>query len=175
MPDCGRPGDSATNRVRARRSRRSWRTPSGTWMVNGRVFIRVTLATIPDIESSLLRRFPQSPLVVAGEIAGGNMAAVCAIRSRDRGGPALALQVLVWDQYLPDVAQHDDPEASPLRQRDPVRRSTCHRRDGRVPSTSGRGHGIRRADAAGRHFGHQPAIRRHAAPVLSAGQPVQPG
>jgi acetyl esterase len=88
---------------------------------------------------------PSSPLVVAGESAGGNMAAVCAIRARDRGAPRVALQVLVypvtdhvmstpsyrkyadgplmgkssmvwyWDQYLPDVAARDDPEASPLR------------------------------------------------------------
>ncbi len=37
-----------------------------------------------------------SPLVVGGDSAGGNMAAVCALRARDRGGPALAAQVLVY-------------------------------------------------------------------------------
>ena len=36
------------------------------------------------------------PLVVGGDSAGGNMAAVCALRSRDRGGPELVLQVLVY-------------------------------------------------------------------------------
>ena len=36
-----------------------------------------------------------APLIVAGDSAGGNMAAVCALRARDRGGPELALQVLV--------------------------------------------------------------------------------
>jgi acetyl esterase len=36
------------------------------------------------------------PLVVAGDSAGGNLAAVTALRSRDAGGPALALQVLVY-------------------------------------------------------------------------------
>ena len=30
------------------------------------------------------------------ESAGGNMAAVCTLRARDRGGPELALQVLVY-------------------------------------------------------------------------------
>ena len=36
------------------------------------------------------------PLIVGGDSAGGNMAAVCAIRARDRGGPELAQQVLVY-------------------------------------------------------------------------------
>lgn len=36
------------------------------------------------------------PLVVGGDSAGGNLAAVCALRARDRGGPALAAQVLVY-------------------------------------------------------------------------------
>ena len=42
------------------------------------------------------------PLVVAGDSAGGNLAAVCALRARDSGGPALALQVLVFP-----VTDHD--------------------------------------------------------------------
>ncbi len=36
------------------------------------------------------------PLVVAGDSAGGNLSAVMAIRARDRNGPAIALQVLVY-------------------------------------------------------------------------------
>jgi acetyl esterase len=36
-----------------------------------------------------------TPLIVAGDSAGGNMSAACALRARDRGGPELALQVLV--------------------------------------------------------------------------------
>ncbi|HEX4010663.1 MAG TPA: alpha/beta hydrolase [Solirubrobacteraceae bacterium] len=39
---------------------------------------------------------PSLPLVVGGDSAGANMAAVCAVRARDRGGPAPALQVLVY-------------------------------------------------------------------------------
>lgn len=85
------------------------------------------------------------PLLVGGDSSGGNLAAVCALRARDRGGPPLTLQVLVypvtdhsmatdsyvehatdaligsqemrwfWDHYVADVAQREDPEVSPLR------------------------------------------------------------
>ena len=85
------------------------------------------------------------PLIVAGDSAGGNLAAVMAQRARDRGGPDIALQVLVypvtdadfdrpsyldpdnqllltheamvwfWDHYVPDAAQRHQPDASPLR------------------------------------------------------------
>jgi acetyl esterase len=37
-----------------------------------------------------------SRIAVGGDSAGGNLAAVCALRARDAGGPALALQVLVY-------------------------------------------------------------------------------
>ncbi|MDB5410865.1 MAG: esterase [Rhodospirillales bacterium] len=36
------------------------------------------------------------PLIVAGDSAGGNLAAVCAALARDAGGPAIAYQVLVY-------------------------------------------------------------------------------
>jgi acetyl esterase len=36
------------------------------------------------------------PIVVAGDSAGGNLAAVSALRARDSGGPHVALQVLVY-------------------------------------------------------------------------------
>jgi len=42
------------------------------------------------------------PLIVAGDSAGGNLAAVCALRARDTGGPSLALQLLVYP-----VTDHD--------------------------------------------------------------------
>jgi len=37
-----------------------------------------------------------SRLAVAGDSAGGNLAAVCAIRARDAGGPELAFQLLIY-------------------------------------------------------------------------------
>jgi acetyl esterase len=36
------------------------------------------------------------PLILGGDSAGGNMTAVCTLRARDRSGPELALQVLVY-------------------------------------------------------------------------------
>jgi len=84
-------------------------------------------------------------LVVAGDSAGGNLAAVVAQMARDRGGPPIAFQVLVypvidgacdtpsytenaegyflerqamqwfWDQYLGPAGNCDDPLASPNR------------------------------------------------------------
>jgi acetyl esterase len=84
-------------------------------------------------------------LVVAGDSAGGNLAAVVSRRFRDRGGPPIALQLLVYpwldlraelpsrrdnaegyyltathlrwfeEQYLADPAQACHPDVSPLR------------------------------------------------------------
>ena len=47
------------------------------------------------------------PLLVMGESAGGNLAAACAIRARDSGGPALAGQFLAYP-----VTDHDFETAS---------------------------------------------------------------
>ena len=84
-------------------------------------------------------------LAVGGDSAGGNLAAVMALRARDAGGPPLALQLLVypvtdhdfetdsyganadgylltragmrwyWDHYLPEAGARAHPDASPLR------------------------------------------------------------
>jgi acetyl esterase len=84
------------------------------------------------------------PLIVAGEGAGGNLAAVVARRSAEQDGPPVALQVLIcpvtdadtggssytdpasqllldretmawfWDQYAPDPAARAQPDAAPL-------------------------------------------------------------
>lgn len=85
------------------------------------------------------------PLAVVGDSSGGNLAAVVAQRAAREAGPALALQVLVypvtdhdtgtpsyadpanalmltreamvrfWELYVPDAADRDRPDASPLR------------------------------------------------------------
>jgi acetyl esterase len=83
-------------------------------------------------------------IVVGGDSAGGNLAAVTALMARDRGGPSLAAQLLLypviaadfdtesyrlfgkgyynprpalqwyWDQYVPSAADRKHPYASPL-------------------------------------------------------------
>jgi acetyl esterase len=84
-------------------------------------------------------------VVVGGDSAGGNLAAVTALMTRDRGGPALAAQFLLypviaadfdtesyrlfgrgyynpkpamqwyWDQYVPSITDRAHPYVSPLR------------------------------------------------------------
>ncbi|AKK27800.1 alpha/beta hydrolase [Mycobacterium sp. EPa45] len=83
-------------------------------------------------------------IAVGGDSAGGNLAAVTALMARDRGGPAIAAQLLVypvidadfdtesyqrfgrgyynprpalqwyWDQYVPDFGDRRHPYAAPL-------------------------------------------------------------
>jgi acetyl esterase/lipase len=87
-------------------------------------------------------------LAIGGDSAGGNLTAVTALLARDRGGPPLRFQLLIypvtdfafdtssyrenaegyfltegmmrwfWDQYLPDVSRGAEPYASPLRAAD---------------------------------------------------------
>jgi acetyl esterase len=86
--------------------------------------------------------------LVMGDSAGGNLAAVVALASRDRGGPPIACQVLLypvtdhdfetgsyraygedhyvtaaamrwyWDHYAPEPIDRDEPYLSPLRAAD---------------------------------------------------------
>ncbi|MGY2067256.1 alpha/beta hydrolase [Blastococcus sp. SYSU DS0619] len=83
------------------------------------------------------------PLIVAGDSAGGNLAAIVALKARDAGGPDIAMQVLVypvtdcdldndsyrdpanqlmlsresmvwfWDLYAPEHAMRQNPDACP--------------------------------------------------------------
>jgi acetyl esterase len=56
-------------------------------------------AATDDAFAALLwiaERHPDTPIVVAGDSAGGNLAAVSALRAREAGGPEIALQLLVY-------------------------------------------------------------------------------
>jgi acetyl esterase/lipase len=56
-------------------------------------------AAVDDAFAALVgvaERHPGEPIVVAGDSAGGNLAAVSALRARAAGGPEIALQVLVY-------------------------------------------------------------------------------
>ena len=56
-----------------------------------------------------------APLIVAGDSAGGNLAAVMALRSRDRVGPTIALQALIYPVTDADFSRpsYDDRGATP--------------------------------------------------------------
>lgn len=104
-------------------------------------------AAVQDTDAAIAwaaARRPDRPLAIVGDSAGGNLAAVGTIHARDRGGPEIAFQVLIypvtqpesttpsytehgdnyllsadnmrwfWDQYVPDVEQRQSPDASPL-------------------------------------------------------------
>ena len=61
-------------------------------------------------------------LILAGDGSGGNLAAVTAIRARDRSGPPIALQVLVYPVTDADLNRPSylDPENESLLNRDAV-------------------------------------------------------
>lgn len=103
------------------------------------------VAAVWVAEHGAERGLDGSRLVVAGDSAGGNMTAVVSILAKDRGGPKIALQALIypvtdcdfetesyrqfgkghyltleemrwfWDHYMPDEAARTQPLASPLR------------------------------------------------------------
>lgn len=106
------------------------------------------LGAVSDRLAELAGRGPgadPAPLVVAGDSAGGNLAAIVSRRSALEDGPALAAQVLIypvtdadtgtasytdpanqlmldrdamiwfWDHYAPTAADRAHPDASPLR------------------------------------------------------------
>ncbi|AYE96615.1 esterase [Mycobacterium paragordonae] len=100
--------------------------------------------TVADLAANGMFGGDRGRLVVGGDSAGGNLAAVTALMSRDRGGPELAAQLLIypviaadfttesyrlfghgyynpkpamqwyWDQYVPSPADRTHPYAGPL-------------------------------------------------------------
>jgi acetyl esterase len=64
-----------------------------------------------------------APLVIAGDSAGGNLAAVCALRARDAGGPRIDAQVLVYPatRLDRDYPSYHEPENQLLLSADSMR------------------------------------------------------
>lgn len=101
-----------------------------------------TAANLDDIAA------PGLPILVGGDSAGANLATIVARHARDKGGPEIALQVLIYpvtdcdletesyrdpanalllsrdsmiwflDHYVPDAQQRAHPDVSPLRAAD---------------------------------------------------------
>ena len=118
------------------------------------------------------------PLIVAGDSAGGNLAAVMALRARDRGGPQIALQVLIypvtdadfdrpsyvdpenqllltrdamvwfWDHYVPDAERRGRARRLTAARRDPRRPAAGRGAHRRARRAARRGRGLRRARCA---------------------------
>ena len=114
----------------------------GGWVIDGievsdamcRILADTSRATVISVDYRVAPEFPfpvpvndcwdallwvaereTGPLVIGGDSAGGNMAAVCAMRARDRGGPQLAAQVLVYpvvdtDTTTPSYLTHGADE-----------------------------------------------------------------
>lgn len=89
-----------------------------------------------------------APLYVAGDSAGGNLASVMALRAKERGGPQIARQILIypvcdadferpsylseenqtllptpfmqwfWDHYIPNPEDRKHPDAAPIHAED---------------------------------------------------------
>ena len=72
-------------------------------------------AAADDAFAALVRvaeKHPGQPIVVAGDSAGGNLAAVSALRAREAGGPEIALQVLVYPVVDCDLTRPSYVECS---------------------------------------------------------------
>ena len=134
-------------------------------------------------------------IAVGGESAGGNLAAVVALRARDSGGPSLAFQLLVYplvdftdespsmrefasghflttedmdyfaDHYLPRPIDRRQAWASPLHAN--LKQAAAGiRADGGMRPAARSGRSVRAAPAGGRRAHRAEALRRHVPPVL---------
>ncbi len=102
------------------------------------------IATRWVADNAALLNVDPARLAVGGDSAGGNLAAACALMARDKGGPAIAFQLLIypvtgndfdtpsyldnaegyllsrkamqwfWDHYVPDAKGRSNPYAAPL-------------------------------------------------------------
>jgi len=93
-----------------------------------------------------------SRLAVMGDSAGGNLAAVCALLARDAGGPALAMQVLVYpvvDADFETASYHANGRGHVLTLDDMHWFFSCYTKDGTADRTDWRISPLRSADLHG--------------------------
>jgi acetyl esterase len=64
-------------------------------------------------ERGALTGLADAPLILMGDSAGGNLAAVCAQHARDAGGPSIALQVLIYPTVEGEHVVTADPAFEP--------------------------------------------------------------
>ena len=135
-------------------------------------------------------------IAVGGDSAGGNLAAVVSLMARDRGGPPLVFQLMVypaternfetescrenadgyllttdsmkwfWGHYLKSEEDAVNPYAAPMARRRLVRTASGFDYYGGVRPPAGRGGGLRAAIAGGGRSGHQQPVRRHDSRIL---------
>lgn len=95
-------------------------------------------------------------LVVAGVEAGGNLAAVAAMMARDRGGPALAAQVLILPMLDPTLTSHSMQQGAPITSRSPRECNACYR--AYLPNATDRLHPYAAPASCSRLAGLAPAL-----------------
>lgn len=103
------------------------------------------------------RRWDPRRIAVCGEEAGGNLAAAVAMMARDRGGPALAVQVLVTPMLDPSLTSLSMRDAKPEHERrSPGLCAACYREY--LPNAADRMHPYAAPAHATRLQGLAPAL-----------------
>lgn len=97
-----------------------------------------------------------SRLVVAGVEAGGNLAAATAMMARDRGGPALAAQILVAPMLDPTLTSHSMQHAAAQTSRSLDECNACYR--AYLPNLADRLHPYAAPSSCSRIGGTAPAL-----------------
>jgi acetyl esterase/lipase len=109
----------------------------------------------------------QAPrLIVAGVEAGGNLAAVVAMMARDRGGPAIAAQILITPMLDPTLTSRSMQRAASDASRSSTQCNACYR--AYLPHAADRMHPYASPSSALRVAGVSPALI-----LTAAGDPLR--
>jgi acetyl esterase len=107
-------------------------------------------------ENAQREQWDPGRLIVAGVEAGGNLAAVAAMMARDRGGPALAAQILVAPMLDPTLTSHSMQHASASAPRWQGECNACYR--AYLPNAADRLHPYAAPSSCSRVAGLAPAL-----------------